>query len=249
MAQYIVKTENLVKHFDNGKIKAIDGLDLKIKEGEIYAFIGANGTGKSTALNMISGILSPTSGSIEVFGLEIPKKRNIVTKYMGIAPQEYSIYLDLTVEENILFFADLYGVEKKAAKKRMNELLVILKLDDRKKSAAKTLSGGMKRRVSIACSLIHDPKLVIFDEATVGVDPILRQWFWEYFEEIRNKGTTIIITSHVMDEAERADRIGLLRAGKLIEEGTPAELKEKYKCSTIEEIFIILSEGGVVIDE
>ncbi|MHA2252346.1 MAG: ABC transporter ATP-binding protein [Candidatus Kariarchaeaceae archaeon] len=245
MSRYIVKTKNLVKHFNKGEIKAVDGLDLEIKQGEIYAFIGANGTGKSTALNMISGVLAPTSGSIEVMGLEMPKKRNIVTKYMGVAPQEYSVYLDLTVEENILFFADLFGVDDEIAQTQMEELTKVLRLDQRKNDVAKTLSGGMKRRLSIACSLIHDPQLVIFDEATVGVDPVLRQWFWDYFQSLRERGTTIIITSHVMDEAERADRIGLLRAGKLIEEGTPKELKAKYQVGTIEEIFLILSKGEV----
>ncbi len=245
MTRYIVKTKELVKHFNKGEIKAVDGLDLNIKQGEIYAFIGANGTGKSTALNMISGVLAPTSGTIEVMGLEIPKKRNIVTKYMGVAPQEYSVYLDLTVKENILFFADLFGVEDETAQKQMDKLTKVLRLDQRINDVAKTLSGGMKRRLSIACSLIHDPQLVIFDEATVGVDPVLREWFWDYFKSLRDKGTTIIITSHVMDEAERADRIGLIRAGKLIEEGTPKDLKAKYEVDTIEEIFLILSKGEV----
>ncbi|MHA2170650.1 MAG: ABC transporter ATP-binding protein [Candidatus Kariarchaeaceae archaeon] len=245
MTQYIVKTKQLVKHFNKGEIKAVDGLDLSIEQGEIYAFIGANGTGKSTALNMISGVLAPTSGTIEVMGLEMPKKRNIVTKYMGVAPQEYSVYLDLTVKENILFFADLFGVDEEAAHRQMEELTKVLRLDMRKDDVAKTLSGGMKRRLSIACSLIHDPQLVIFDEATVGVDPVLREWFWDYFKSLRDKGTTIIITSHVMDEAERADRIGLIRAGKLIEEGTPKDLKAKYQVDTIEEIFLILSKGEV----
>jgi ABC-2 type transport system ATP-binding protein len=194
---------------------------------------------------MISGVLAPTSGTIEVMGLEIPKKRNIVTKYMGVAPQEYSVYLDLTVKENILFFADLFGVDDETAHKQMDKLTKVLRLDQRKNDVAKTLSGGMKRRLSIACSLIHDPQLVIFDEATVGVDPVLREWFWDYFKSLRDKGTTIIITSHVMDEAERADRIGLIRAGKLIEEGTPKDLKEKYQVDTIEEIFLILSKGEV----
>ncbi|MHA2402910.1 MAG: ABC transporter ATP-binding protein, partial [Candidatus Kariarchaeaceae archaeon] len=148
-------------------------------------------------------------------------------------------------KENILFFADLFGVDDETAHKQMDKLIKVLRLDQRKNDVAKTLSGGMKRRLSIACSLIHDPQLVIFDEATVGVDPVLREWFWDYFKSLRDKGTTIIITSHVMDEAERADRIGLIRAGKLIEEGTPKDLKEKYQVDTIEEIFLILSKGEV----
>ena len=127
----------------------------------------------------------------------------------------------------------------------MNDMIEVLKLEDKRNTLGKNLSGGMKRRVSIACSLIHKPKIVLFDEATVGVDPILRQWFWEYFRKLRDEGTTILITSHVMDEAERADRIGLLRAGILIDEGTPKELKTKYKVDTIEEVFLHLSEGVI----
>jgi ABC-2 type transport system ATP-binding protein len=217
-----------------------------VKAGEIYAFIGANGSGKSTTINCLSGVLSATSGEVEVMGLPMPQSRQTVTKYMGVAPQEYAVYLDLSVKENILFFADVFGMTRKKSKKRMKELLKILKLEEKVDVVAKNLSGGMKRRLSIACALIHDPKVVVFDEATVGVDPVLRQWFWDYFRQIRDTGTTLIVTSHVMDEAEKADRIGLLRAGKLIEEGTPVELKKKYNVETIEEIFIILSKGEIV---
>ncbi len=239
--EYIVETNNLVKHFNKGKVKAVNGLNLKVKKGEIYAFLGANGAGKSTALNMISGILFPTSGTITINGLSIPEQRKKVAGLIGVAPQEYSIYHDLTVKENIMFFADLYRLPNQLAKSRMYDLMKVLKLEEKENELIRNLSGGMKRRVSIACALIHDPKLVLFDEATVGVDPILRQWFWKYFRELGANGTTIIITSHVMDEAERADRIGLIRDGVLIEEGTPQELKKKHNTQTIEEIFIKLS--------
>jgi ABC-2 type transport system ATP-binding protein len=232
-----------VKVYKQGNIRAVDGLNLKIRKGEIYAFIGANGSGKTTSINMITGILSPTAGSIRVLGLEIPKYRGAVSRYIGVAPQEYSLYGDLTVEENVKFFADIYGLAKEQAENRLRELLRILGLDDRRKTVVANLSGGMKRRVSIACALIHDPQLVFFDEATVGIDPILRMFFWEYFRSLKKKGMTIVLTSHVMDEAERADRIGLMHAGKLIAEGTPSELKSRYGVASIEGIFIKLSEG------
>ncbi len=241
--EYIVETKDLVKHFNKGKVKAVNGLNLRVKKGEIYAFIGANGTGKTTSLNMISGVLFPTAGSILVNGMEMPKERQKISRHIGIAPQDYSVYLDLTSSENILFFASLYGVPREIAITRKDELLKIMHLKEKEDTLVKDLSGGMKRRVSIACALIHQPDLVLFDEATVGVDPVLRQWFWEYFRSLRDNGVTIIITSHVMDEAEKADRIGLIRAGILIEEGTPKELKKKYGVATIEEVFLILSKG------
>lgn len=221
----------------------MDGLNLRIRRGEIYAFIGANGSGKTTSINMITGILSPTAGSIRVLGYEIPKHRHLVSGHIGVAPQEYSLYGDLTVEENVKFFADIYGLTEEQTEKRLRELLGILNLEDRRKTVVVNLSGGMKRRVSIACALIHDPQLVFFDEATVGIDPILRLFFWNYFRSLKEKGMTIVLTSHVMDEAERADRIGLMHAGKLIAEGTPPELKSMYGAASIEEVFIKLSEG------
>ncbi|MHA1221867.1 MAG: ABC transporter ATP-binding protein [Candidatus Heimdallarchaeaceae archaeon] len=202
--QYAIETKDLVKIYKTGKVLAVDELNLKIKKGEIYALIGANGSGKTTTLNMISGALFPTSGSITVLGYEIPKYRRFITNYIGLAPQDYSIYHDLSLEENVRFFARLYGMSKTDFRIRYDELLKILSLEDKRKSLVKNLSGGMKRRVSIACA------------------------------------------SHVMDEAERADRIGLMRAGKLIAEGYPEELKKEYNATSIEDIFIKLSEGEIV---
>ena len=245
-SEYAIETQDLVKIYKTGKVKAVNGLDLKIKKGEIYALIGANGSGKTTSLNMLTGALYPTSGKITVLGHEVPKERRIITNYIGVAPQEYSIFFDLSLEENVRFFSRLYGMTKNEFEPRFVELLEILRLTDKRKSLVRNLSGGMKRRTSIACALIHSPKIVCFDEATVGVDPVLRSFFWEYFHSLKNLGVTLVITSHVMDEAERADRIGLMRSGKLIAEGTPAELKIKHNVSTIEEIFIKLSEGEVV---
>ena len=246
--EYVIETQDLVKIYKTGKVKAVDGLNLKIKKGEIYALIGANGSGKTTSLNMISGALFPTSGNIKVLGYNIPKERRQISNQIGLAPQDYSIYHDLSLEENVRFFSQLFGMTKAEFMPRYDELLKILRLEEKRKAIVKNLSGGMKRRASIACALIHSPRIVFFDEATVGVDPVLRSFFWDYFRSLKEDGVTLVITSHVMDEAERADRIGLMRAGKLIAEGTPEELKKEHNAATIEEIFIKLSEG-VIIDE
>ena len=241
-----IETVDLAKTYKEGKIKAVDKLNLKIKKGEIYALIGANGSGKTTTINMITGCLFPTSGSITVLEHKIPEKRRLVAAQIGVAPQEYALYSDLSVEQNIRFFARLYSMKQSVFDNRLDELLPILRLTEKRKTAVSNLSGGMKRRVSIACALVHEPKIVFFDEATVGIDPVLRAFFWDYFRDLALAGLTIVITSHVMDEAERADRIGLMRAGKLIEEGTPAEIKGRHGTSSIEEVFIKLSSGEIV---
>ena len=244
----VIETSNLVKIYEEGKIAAVDGLNLRIAKGEIYALIGANGSGKSTTINLVTGALFPTSGSIKVLGQDIPKKRKSVAGRIGVAPQEYALYNDLTVVQNIRFFSRLYEMDRGLFQKRLGELLDILKLDERKTTSVFDLSGGMKRRVSIACALIHEPEVVFLDEATVGIDPVLRTFFWKYFRSLADNGLTIVLTSHVMDEAERADRIGLMRAGKLIEEGTPKEIKKRNSASSIEEVFLKLS-GSEVADE
>jgi ABC-2 type transport system ATP-binding protein len=245
--EHVIETSSLTKIYKEGQIKAVDNLNLKISRGEIYALIGANGSGKSTTINMLTGALFPTAGTIKVLGYQIPTHRRFAASQIGVAPQEYALYSDLTVEQNIWFFAQLYGMNRAEFEKRLGELLPILNLASRRKTTVSNLSGGMKRRVSIACALVHQPKVVFFDEATVGIDPVLRAFFWDYFRKLANEGLTIVITSHVMDEAERADRIGLMRAGKLIEEGSPQEIKQRHNAATIEEVFIALS-GGLTVD-
>lgn len=242
----VIETANLTKTYKEGNIRAVENLNLKIRRGEIYALIGSNGSGKSSTINMLTGSLYPTSGTIQVLGLPIPEKRREAASQIGVAPQEYALYSDLTVEQNIWFFAKLYSMKRPAFEKRLDQLLPILKLNERKKTDVSSLSGGMKRRTSIACALIHQPKIVFFDEATVGIDPVLRAFFWDYFRALSKNGLTIVLTSHVMDEAERADRIGLMRAGKLIEEGTPDEIKRRNSAATVEDVFVKLSEGVIV---
>ncbi len=244
----MIETENLVKVYREGKIRAVDGLTIRVRKGEIYALIGANGSGKSTSINMMTGALAPTSGSVTVLGMEIPAHRRETAGRIGVAPQEYSLYSDLTVRQNARFFARLYGMGSDVFEKRFKELVGILRLNGREDSVVWNLSGGMKRRASIICALIHDPEVVFFDEATVGIDPVLRSFFWEYFRSLTSRGLTILLTSHVMDEAGRADRIGLMRAGRLIDEGEPQSLMSKHGAKSVEEVFLKLSER-VISDE
>jgi len=237
----LIETENLVKVFKEGEIRAVDGLTLSIKKGEIYALIGANGSGKTTTVNMLTGSLAPTSGRITVLGVEMPRDRHLVSARIGVAPQEYSLYPDLTLEQNARFFARLYGMSSQVFRKRFGELNEILRLKGREHSLVSNLSGGMKRRASIECALLHEPEVVFFDEATVGIDPVLRAFLWDYFRTLRSNGLTILLTSHVMDEAGKADRIGLVRAGKLVDEGEPATLMARHDVRSIEEVFLKLS--------
>jgi len=238
-------TETIRKNYRYVPEKTLPSEKLRLTDERARARAGANGSGKTTTISMLTGSLFPTSGEIRVLGLQVPKKRRIVAAAIGVAPQEYALYSDLTVEQNVWFFAKLYSMDRSSFLKRLDELLPILRLDERRKTAVYNLSGGMKRRVSIACALVHQPRIVFFDEATVGIDPVLRAFFWDYFRSLAEAGLTIILTSHVMDEAERANRIGLMRAGKLIEYGTPEEIKQRHSASSIEQVFLKLSEGAV----
>jgi len=244
-AEVAIETRDLVKVYKEGNVSAVNGINLRIKRGEIYALIGANGSGKTTVINMLTGALAPTSGTISVFGMEMQRNRHAISARIGVAPQEYALYSDLTLEQNVAFFAKLYDVKKVDFETRFTELMGILRLEGRRNSVVANLSGGMKRRASIACALIHGPSIVFFDEATVGIDPVLRAFLWRYFRSLTASGLTILLTSHVMDEAGKADRIGLVRAGKLIDEGEPQSLMVRHHAESIEEVFLELSEKEV----
>ena len=237
----MIECENLVKEFKEGKIRAVDGLTLSVRKGEIYALIGANGSGKTTTVNVLTGALVPTSGRVSVLGVEMPQGKRLVSGRIGVAPQEYSLYSDLTLKQNASFFAKLYGMDSKRFARRFEELNEILRLRGRENSLVSNLSGGMKRRASIECALLHEPEVVFFDEATVGIDPVLRAFLWDYFRSLRSNGLTILLTSHVMDEAGKADRIGLVRAGKLVDEGEPEKLMARHNVRSIEDVFLKLS--------
>lgn len=233
-----ILTSHLTKKY--GNFTAVDDLDLKVKKGEIYGLLGPNGAGKTTAIKMLSNIIKPSSGHATIFGEKIPEG-NISAK-IGYMPQETGVYLGLTVEQNLKFYGRIFGLDKVEIKKRTDELLKFVALSDWKDEMVENLSGGMKHRVSLACTLLHQPKLLFLDEPTVGVDPELRVSFWDYFNKLRENGVTILITTHYMDEARRCDRIGFMKHGRLIAEGKPLELLKESGMDSLEEAFLEFSQ-------
>ncbi len=229
-----IHAHKLRKEYDD--LVALDDLDLTIPKGILYGMIGPNGSGKTTTIKLLVGLLKATSGKAYVLGEKAPIKNNI--QRIGYMPQEMAIYTDLTVHENLELFAELYSVDKGVFSKREKELLSVIDMYDRRDSLASQLSGGMKHRVSLACSLIHDPEVVFLDEPTVGVDPELRVGFWKYFAELKARGKTIVLTTHYMDEAVRCDVVGMMRLGKLIGEGSPKKLMEETATGDLESAFL-----------
>jgi ABC-2 type transport system ATP-binding protein len=220
----IVNINNLIKRF--GDVTAVDNISFTIYEGEIYGLLGPNGAGKSTTINIMTGLLSMDKGSVEILEKDIKKDSLEVKKNIGIVPQDLAIYEDLTAYENVKFFASLYGIKRGELKKRVMEALEFVGLTDRAKNYASEFSGGMKRRLNIACAIAHRPKLIIMDEPTVGIDPQSRNHILQSVKTLNSMGCTIVYTSHYMEEVEEiCSRIGIIDHGKLIAEGTKDELK------------------------
>ncbi len=231
--------ENLTK--DYGDVKALDGLSLSIPEAEVFGLLGPNGAGKSTTINCLTGLLKPTSGTIRVGGFDIQTECSKAREIMGVSPQETAVYPFLSGKENVRLFGALYSVPKESLDSRVDYVLEkVGLLDDAGRRVGK-YSGGMKRRVSIAMALVRDPRIVLLDEPTVGMDPQSRRAVWDFVMELRGRGKTIVLTTHYLEEAEElCDRVGIIDHGRLIALGSPSELKAKYNATDLEDVFIQL---------
>ncbi len=215
----------------------VDRITFSVAGGEMFGLLGANGSGKTTTFNMLSGLLSPSSGTITILGKSVKELRRSKPE-IGFVTQDDSFYETLTVRENLEYFSSQYGVPRSEAQLRIKRLLSQMRLNDKAGVLAAKLSGGMKKRLNIACSLVHDPAVVFLDEPTVGLDPVVRREVWSVIEELHKNGKSVIITSHYMEEIERlCDRVAIMFAGRIVDIGTPAELKAKYKLKQMEDVF------------
>lgn len=240
MNNLCVSIKDVTKHF--GKHVVLKNINLDILEGEIFGLLGPSGAGKTTLVKELSGLDTPTSGENIVLGQTMPKLE--VINRIGYMAQSDALYEDLSAKENLQFFSSLYGLKGMKLKERIQEVMKLVDLTEHVNKLVSDYSGGMKRRLSLAIALLHEPELLILDEPTVGIDPVLRKKIWDAFYQLNEQGTTIIVTTHVMDEAEKCDRLGLMRDGSLIAVGTPSELKQHTNSATIEEAFLVY--GGDV---
>ena len=228
---WAVEIDDMVKKF--GDFVAVDHVSLKIAKGEIFGFLGPNGAGKSTTIRMLCGLLTPTSGRGSVNGFDVASQPEEIRRSIGYMSQKFSLYDDLTVEENIDFFTGIYGVSQALRAERKNYVLEMANLAERRRAMTRTLSGGWKQRLALGCAILHDPPVLFLDEPTSGVDPIARGAFWHLIHDLAETGHTIFVSTHYMDEAEYCHRLALMYRGKVIALGTPAELKRGLTAHTL----------------
>ena len=217
-----IRATGLSKHF--GALRAVDAVDLRVPRAHVYGFLGPNGSGKSTTIRMLCGLLTPTAGDIEVLGLRIPEQAEALRRRIGYMTQKFALYEDLSVRENLEFLADVQGVPRAERRARVDELIETYDFADRRNQLAGTMSGGQKQRLALAGAIVHRPELLFLDEPTSAVDPESRRDFWEKLFDLADRGTTLLVSTHYMDEAERCHRIAILDRGRLVADGTPAAL-------------------------
>ncbi len=229
--QYAVTVENLGKKF--GDFQAVNKVSLQVKRGEIFGFLGPNGAGKSTTIRMLCGIITPTSGKASVIGFDVLKQAEQIKAHIGYMSQKFSLYEDLTVEENIDFYSGIYQIPQAQKKERKDWVVKMSGLDEHRDSLAAILAGGWRQRLALGCALLHKPQVIFLDEPTSGVDPISRRNFWDLIYQLAAEGVTIFVTTHYMDEAEYCDRLAMIYRGELVAIGTPDELKDQYMTADI----------------
>ncbi len=221
---YAVEIKNLTRKF--GDFTAVNQISLQIEQGSIYGFLGPNGSGKSTTIRMLCGILEPTAGSGRILGLDLKRDSEALKSKIGYMSQKFSLYNDLTVIENLRFYAGMYSLTEPAKSARINEMIAMAGLRGRERELAANLSGGWKQRLALGCSILHHPSLLFLDEPTGGVDPKSRRMFWDIIYQLAAEGTTVMVTTHFMDEAEHCDQIGFIFEGNLIASDTPDNIKQ-----------------------
>ncbi len=246
---YSIVAQGLLKSF--GKLRVLSDLTVKIPRGTTYCLLGPNGSGKTTFIRAVAGLLRLDGGDLQILGEPVSNVRRVYPR-IGYMTQHKALYPDLTLKENMEFYAGLYGIDGRRMAERISELLDMVDLAEHSDRITGDLSGGMYQRLSLACTLIHEPDLLLLDEPTVGVDPILREAFWRFFDDLAEKGATILITTHLMDEAERCKIVGYMRAGEMLAEGSPEELKRLAGLRPVLKLWVkdpeasasILSAGG-----
>ena len=242
MSEIVISVRNLTKKF--GRFTAVDNISFDVKKGEIFGFLGANGAGKTTAMRMLCGLSFPTSGTGSVAGFDVMTEAEEIKKHIGYMSQRFSLYNDLTIWENMMLFAGIYGMSKKESEQRALWLLDRLQFMSEKDTIVGSLPLGWKQKLSFVIATIHRPEVIFLDEPTGGVDPITRRQFWELIYEEAASGTTIFVTTHYMDEAEYCSRVSIMVDGKIEALDTPQELKKQFEVASMDEVFRILARSA-----
>jgi len=254
MAGHSIEVRDLTKVF--GKFAAVDHVTFDVRRGEIFGFLGANGAGKSTTIRMLCGLLGPTSGTATVGGFDLSSEPDRVKQRIGYMSQKFSLYEDLSVEENISFFGGVYGLSRHSLREKMTWVLEMAGLKGRERSLTRELSVGWKQRLALGCAILHEPDIVFLDEPTGGVDPVSRRNFWELINRLSGRGVTVFVTTHYLDEAEYCNDIRLIHAGRLVAGGSPREMKRMYirnpilevECDRVVEAMEMLQKEGWVLE-
>ena len=237
-----IEVDGLTRRF--GTFTAVDAITFDVDQGEVFGFLGANGAGKTTAIRMLIGLLTPTAGSARVAGYDVATQAEMVKRNIGYMSQRFSLYEDLTVRENITLYGGIYGLSDEAIDRRTTDLIDRLDLREDVDTRVKSIPLGWKQKLAFSVAVLHDPKVVFLDEPTGGVDPITRRQFWELIYSTAAAGTTVFVTTHYMDEAEYCDRVSIMVDGRIAALGTPAELKARFERPTIDDVFVRLARPG-----
>ena len=237
-----IKAENITKTF--GDFTAVNHISFEVTKGEIFGFLGANGAGKTTAMRMFSGLSIPTSGTATVAGFDVYKETEKIKKNIGYMSQKFSLYGNLTVKENLDFFGGIYGIPRKDLKIKRDELIKELGLENEKNKLVSQLPLGWKQKLAFSVAIFHDPQIVFLDEPTGGVDPVTRRQFWNMIYDASDRGITIFVTTHYMDEAEYCDRVSIMVDGKIAALDTPAQLKKQFNAQNMDDVFYELARGA-----